>query len=46
MAQKRWIKGEWGMSDNNRRAKFYRLTTAGQREFEEQASGWVGSRTP
>src|SRR6186713_1439443 len=41
MAQKGWIKGEWGTSDNNRRAKFYRLTTAGQREFEEQASGWI-----
>ena len=40
MVQKRWIKGEWGVSDNNRRAKYYRLTRAGQREFEEQASGW------
>ncbi len=41
MVQKRWIKGEWGISENNRRAKFYRLTTAGEREFEEQASGWL-----
>ena len=41
MVQKRWIKGEWGVSDNNRRAKFYRLTRAGEREFEEQASGWL-----
>ena len=41
MVQKRWIKGEWGSSDNNRRAKFYRLTPAGEREFEEQASGWL-----
>ena len=41
MTQKGWIKGEWGTSDNNRRAKFYRLTKAGEREFEEQASGWV-----
>lgn len=41
MVQKRWIKGEWGMSDNNRRAKFYRLTKAGEREFETQASGWL-----
>jgi len=41
MVQKRWIKGEWGSSDNNRRAKFYRLTPAGEREFEEQASGWI-----
>jgi PadR family transcriptional regulator, regulatory protein PadR len=41
MAQKRWIKGEWGVSENNRRAKFYRLTKAGEREFETQTSGWL-----
>ena len=41
MVQKRWIKGEWGISENNRRAKFYRLTKAGEREFEEQANGWL-----
>jgi len=41
MVQKRWIKGEWGVSDNNRRAKFYRLTKAGEREFAQQASGWL-----
>jgi transcriptional regulator len=41
MVQKGWIKGEWGSSDNNRRAKFYRLTKAGEREFDEQATGWV-----
>ena len=41
MVQKGWIKGAWGVSDNNRRAKFYRLTKAGEREFEQQASGWL-----
>jgi transcriptional regulator len=41
MVQKGWIKGEWGVTENNRRAKFYRLTRAGEREFEEQASGWL-----
>lgn len=41
MVQKRWIKGEWGISEHNRRAKFYRLTPAGEREFEQQASGWL-----
>jgi transcriptional regulator len=40
MVQKGWIKGEWGSSENNRRAKFYRLTKAGEREFTEQATGW------
>jgi PadR family transcriptional regulator, regulatory protein PadR len=41
MVQKGWIKGEWGVSDNNRKAKFYRLTKAGAREFEQQADGWL-----
>jgi transcriptional regulator len=41
MVQKRWIKGEWGVSENNRRAKFYHLTKVGEREFEEQATGWL-----
>lgn len=40
MARKGWITGEWGVSENNRRAKFYRLTEAGRREFEEQTDGW------
>jgi PadR family transcriptional regulator, regulatory protein PadR len=41
MVRKRWIKGEWGVSDNNRRAKYYRLTKAGEREFAQQADGWL-----
>jgi PadR family transcriptional regulator, regulatory protein PadR len=41
MVQKRWIKGEWRITENNRRAKFYRLTKAGEREFEAQATGWL-----
>ena len=41
MVQKRWIKGEWGISENNRRAKVYHLTRAGEREFQEQATGWL-----
>jgi PadR family transcriptional regulator, regulatory protein PadR len=41
MVKKRWIKGEWGLSENNRRAKFYRLTQAGEREFEQQSRGWL-----
>ncbi|MEO6236425.1 MAG: PadR family transcriptional regulator [Vicinamibacterales bacterium] len=41
MVQKRWIKGAWGISENNRRAKFYQLTRSGEREFDEQATGWL-----
>ena len=40
MTRKGWIKGEWGLSDNNRRAKFYRLTAEGKRQFRDQTSGW------
>lgn len=38
---KGWITGEWGSSANNRGATFYQLTTAGEREFAEQATGWL-----
>jgi transcriptional regulator len=31
---------EWGVSDNNRRAKFYRLTPAGRRRLKEDAASW------
>ena len=34
------IAGEWGTSDNNRRAKFYRLTAAGRRRLREETDGW------
>jgi DNA-binding PadR family transcriptional regulator len=30
----------WGISDNNRRAKFYRLTAAGRAQFRVQAPAW------
>lgn len=34
------IAGAWGTSDNNRRAKFYRLTPAGRRRLKEETDGW------
>jgi PadR family transcriptional regulator PadR len=34
------IASDWGESDNNRRAKFYRLTTAGRLRFEEETEKW------
>ena len=34
------IAAEWGQSDNNRRAKFYTLTTAGRRRLREEEAGW------
>ena len=35
-----WIKAEWGLSDNNRRAKFYALTRAGQKQLEVEKDAW------
>jgi transcriptional regulator len=34
------IAAEWGVSDNNRRAKYYTLTAAGRRRLREEAAGW------
>ncbi len=38
--QKGWIKSEWGISENNRRAKFYRLTAAGRAQLRDEAPAW------
>jgi PadR family transcriptional regulator, regulatory protein PadR len=35
-----WIKARWGTSDNNRRAKFYELTKAGQKQLAAEKSEW------
>ncbi len=34
------LKGTWGTSDNNRRAKFYQLTAAGRKRLQEEMEGW------
>ena len=36
-----WIAAEWGLSDANRQAKFYRLTRAGRRRVEQAANEWA-----
>ena len=35
------LKAEWGASENNRRAKFYKLTALGRRELDEEAAYWA-----
>lgn len=35
-----WIASEWGASDNNRKAKFYRLTAAGRRRLQSETARW------
>jgi transcriptional regulator len=41
LEHKGWLSGEWGVSDNNRRAKFYQLTAAGRRQLKSEAEGWL-----
>jgi PadR family transcriptional regulator PadR len=35
-----WIKARWGISDNNRRAKYYELTRAGRKQLEVERTAW------
>jgi transcriptional regulator len=37
---KGWLKGRWGTSENNRRARFYELTAAGLRQLESERQAW------
>ena len=41
LEQEGYIASEWGTSDNNRKAKFYRLTRAGRRQVEREAKQWA-----
>ena len=36
-----WIRARWGASENNRRAKYYELTAAGERQLDAQKDAWV-----
>jgi transcriptional regulator len=40
LERKRLVEAEWGVSENNRRAKYYRLTAAGRRRLAEDARDW------
>jgi PadR family transcriptional regulator PadR len=40
LEHKGWIEAEWGLSENNRRAKFYRLTNEGRRQLETEVTSW------
>ena len=40
LIQKGWIQSEWGVSDNNRKAKFYSITRAGRKQLAAEAENW------
>jgi len=40
LERKRWVAPSWGVSDNNRRAKFYQLTAEGRRQLRSETATW------
>jgi PadR family transcriptional regulator PadR len=40
MTQAGWLKSEWGVSDSNRRARYYSITAAGRKQLAEEAQEW------
>jgi PadR family transcriptional regulator, regulatory protein PadR len=40
LEERGWIKSDWGASENNRRARFYRLTAAGRRQLGAEEENW------
>ena len=40
MEERGWVEAEWGVSENNRRAKYYRLTAAGRLRLGEEVASW------
>ena len=45
MEAKGWITSEWAPSDNNRRAKYYRLTGTGRKQLQAQSASWERLKT-
>src|SRR6202042_459158 len=45
LEQEGWISSEWGLSENNRKAKFYKLTRAGRKQLQREQREWVHSTT-
>jgi PadR family transcriptional regulator, regulatory protein PadR len=40
LEEKEWIRSEWGVSENNRRARFYKLTAAGRKQLNIEEESW------
>ena len=36
-----WVRSRWGLSDNNRKAKFYEITAGGRRQIERESQDWA-----
>ena len=40
LVKRRWLEASWGTSENNRRARFYRLTAVGKKQLAEETATW------
>jgi transcriptional regulator len=40
MEEREWIAGEWGLSDNNRKARFYKITAHGRQQLRHDTANW------
>ncbi len=40
LEEKGWIKADWGVSENNRRARFYELTSSGRKQLDAETAQW------
>lgn len=40
LEQQGWVRSEWGISDNNRRARYYSMTRTGRRQLVEERANW------
>lgn len=40
LQQRGWIAAKWGLSENNRKAKYYSITKAGRKQLEQEAQSW------
>ena len=41
LEDRRWVTSEWGVSENNRRARFYTITAAGRKHLRDEAAVWL-----
>ena len=41
LTERGWVRAEWGVSENNRRAKYYTLTVRGRKQLERELSAWA-----
>ena len=44
MTQSGWLKSEWGVSENNRRARYYQITPAGRKQLASEERNWASLR--